>query len=91
MAYLASLMINLANQIHGDHENKPKLLTPADCLPIWDGERRKIMEHGQSVEEMKNTLLSIAQAQNKKVERLNKLHKDGPNLLGRKPINKKKR
>jgi hypothetical protein len=90
MAYLASLILNIANQVYADPKEKPKLLTPADCLPIWDTEKRKMKEQGQSVEEMKSVLLTIASAQNKNVERLNKLHKDAPNLLGKKPINKKK-
>ena len=64
MAYLASLVTNLTISIHGKKGAKHTEVT--DFMPDWGGEKGKEPKK-QSVEDMKEMLLGIAQAQNKKV------------------------
>lgn len=59
---LCSLVSNLAIRIHA--KRGTKMTSPADFMPKWDEESKTVKK--QSVEEMKNILLSIAGAQNKR-------------------------
>jgi hypothetical protein len=71
MAYVSSLITNLAISIHGKKGTKP--MNIMDFMPKWDSqEPENTVVKQQSVEEMKKALLQIAQAQNKKVARVNK-------------------
>lgn len=67
IASLCSIITNIAIKAWGSKGSK--LTTPKDFMPDWAGEKKK----GQSIEEMKAVLLSIAAKQNKKVEVQNKL------------------
>ena len=67
MAYMASLITNIARSIHG--KQGVKMTTLDDFMPDWAGERQEAEQKKQSVEEMKNLLLSIASSQNKKLSR----------------------
>jgi hypothetical protein len=79
MAYLACTIVNIVKQLYAEKSEKLKLLAPMDFMPVWDAEKLKeIEEKPQDLNEMKNMLLSIATAQNKKVKRLNQLKKDKP-------------
>lgn len=55
MAVLASIVVNIARAIYG--KKGAQMTSPEDFLPDWTGERQR---KGQSVEEMKQVLLSIA-------------------------------
>ena len=68
MTYLLSLMTNLTIQVN----SKPgaKLTTADDFQPPWKEDAK--VEKKQSVEEMKQRLLSIAATQNARVEALNR-------------------
>ena len=80
IAKLEALIQNIVNALYARKGEKPKLVSPIDEMPDWTGDRK--VEKNQSVEEMKQILLGIASAQNKKVERLN---------IKTPPPNKKKR
>jgi hypothetical protein len=64
MAYLASLVTNLTISVHGKKGAKHTEVT--DFMPDWSGEKLHEPKK-QSAEEMKEMLLGIAAAQNKKV------------------------
>ena len=64
MAYLSSLITNLVISVHG--KKGAKTTTPIDFMPDWTGEGKEPKK--QSTEEMKQILLGIASAQNKKVK-----------------------
>jgi|WetSurSiteA1Bulk_404760.scaffolds.fasta_scaffold21782_2 hypothetical protein len=62
MAYLAATITNLAISIHGKKGSKLKELK--DFMPVWDKAGQPIKM--QTVEEMKEALLHIAQSFKKK-------------------------
>lgn len=64
-ASIESLLINVVNKLYAKKGSTPKVTTAVDFMPNWSGEKEE--PKVQSLEEMKKTLLSIAQAQNKKV------------------------
>lgn len=63
MAKLASVIANAVIQVHG--KKGAKLTVPKDFMPEWDVEKLK---RQQTVEEMKQAMLAIASAQNKKLK-----------------------
>ena len=65
MTFLSSLLVNLTIQVHG--KKGSKLTTPDKFLPPWLIE--PIVQRSQTVDEMKQILLSIAAAQNEKVKK----------------------
>jgi hypothetical protein len=64
MAYLSSLITNLTISVHG--KKGAKHTEVVDFMPDWSGEKANEPKK-QTVEQMKEMLLGIAQAQNKKV------------------------
>ena len=71
MAYLASLITNIARSVHG--KQGTTMTTLEDFMPDWAGERKEVEPKKQSVDEMKQLLLSIASNQNKKLNRRKQL------------------
>lgn len=69
LAYLSSLITNLALSIHGDKKKGYKFTSPLDFMINWDIEGNKVEPKKQSVEEMKQMLMSFAETQNRNVER----------------------
>ena len=70
-AKLESLLVNIVNQLYHDpKKGKPKITNPIDFMPDWAGEDKFEEPKKQSVEEMKEVLMSIASSQNKKAKRL---------------------
>jgi hypothetical protein len=67
-AKLESLIINIVQQLYAKKGHSPIVTTPIDFMPDWLGEK-EIGPKKQSVEEMKEILLSFARRQNKEVER----------------------
>lgn len=67
MAILATTIFNLAVDIHGKKGTKHREIT--DYMPNWGGDETDEGKGKQSVEEMKNILLSMASSQNKKIEK----------------------
>jgi len=68
---LASLMTNLTYMTHPKKGGGTiKLTTPLEFMPDWFGElRRETVVKKQSMEEMKQVLLQLAEANKKKVDR----------------------
>ena len=71
LAKIESLITNIVQQLYAKKGHTPKLTNPLDFMIDWAGERKPVVKQ-QSVEAMKQALRSIANSQNKKVERLNK-------------------
>jgi len=85
-AQLMSLLVNIVTRIFAPKGHTPKNVSPLDFMPQWgDFADFKIEKPQQSVEEMKQILLSIASSQNKKVK--NEVQK---NNTIRTPLKKKK-
>lgn len=63
MAKLASVIMNAVIQMHG--KRGAKLTSPKEFMPEWDAEK---LRRQQTVEEMKQAMMSIASAQNKKLK-----------------------
>lgn len=71
MAYLSSLITNLAISIHGKKGSKPTNVI--DFMPKWDAdEQKEQLLKKQSIEEMKEAMQNIAKAfsKNKGKEKL---------------------
>ncbi len=67
IAVFEALVLNIAQKVHSDpKKGVPKDVSPMDFMPDWLGERK---QKGQSVEEMKQILMSFAESQNKKVNK----------------------
>ena len=66
-AVLDSLIINIVGRLYAKKGHTPKEFSPMDFMPNWSGEKK--VEKKQSVEEMKQALLSIANSVNKKLKR----------------------
>jgi len=64
-AKLESLVVNIVQQLYAKKGVKPIITTALDFMPDWLGEKREEPKQ-QSVEEMKQVLLSLAAYQNKK-------------------------
>jgi hypothetical protein len=71
MAYLSSLITNLAISIHGKKGSKPT--NPMDFMPKLDVVENEKGVKKQSVEDMKQALLAIANAHNKNLKGKSKL------------------
>ena len=85
-AQLMSLLVNIVTRIFAPKGHTPKNVSPIDFMPQWgDFAEYKIEPPQQSVEEMKQILLSIASSQNKKA----KIEKLGDGTKTRKPLKKK--
>lgn len=65
LAYLSSLITNIAISVHG--KKSSKFTKVKDFMLIWDEEERKASQSGQSTEEMKSMLLSFAETHNEGV------------------------
>lgn len=65
MAVLDSLLVNIVNKLYTEKGHKPVVTTPLDFMPKWNEEEREVVQ--QSVEEMKQIMMAVAGAQNKKV------------------------
>jgi hypothetical protein len=70
MAVLATTIFNLAVDIHAKKGTKHREII--DYMPNWLGEEE---EKKQSVEEMKDVLLSFAKTHNKKLQKPVRPHK----------------
>jgi hypothetical protein len=85
MAYIAATVINIVKQLYHEKDKTPVLISVADLMPIWDGERRKqIEEQKQDPEEMKQILLGIVQVHNKRVASVEKLSTRPPTKKNKK-------
>jgi hypothetical protein len=86
IAKLESLLVNIVQQLYTDTKKgkKPEVTSPLDFMVDWDGSKDKEPKK-QSVEEMKQILLSIASAQNKKVKRVEVQSKPPVKRTNRKP------
>lgn len=69
VAKLESLIVNIVQQLYAKKGHTPVVTTPIEFMPDWSGDRKETEVKKQSVEEMKSTLMGLAKAQNKKVER----------------------
>lgn len=72
-AQLSSLILNIVNALYQDPKKaKPKDYTPAEFMPIWDAETeaiRKAVEERQTPDQMREFLLGIAETQNARIKR----------------------
>ena len=68
MAMVCALMINIAQSIYKKKDSAPKVVRPDDLLPPWHdiAEDLDAIASGQSVEEMKQILLSLKKSVDKK-------------------------
>lgn len=66
MAYMASLMINVAIKLYG--KKGAEFTEPKDFMPEWDEEQQSYKPQ-QSIEEMGSILKSFAKQHNKTVEK----------------------
>lgn len=66
MAYLSCIITNIARKIHGG--KGVEMAVPLDFMPEWDKEESIVEPVGQTVEQMKQIMLTIAHTQNRKVE-----------------------
>ena len=82
-ASIESLLINVVNKLYAKKGSTPKVTTAIDFMPNWSGEKEE--PKVQSVEEMKRTLLSIAQQHNKNITVTQK------KKLPSKPVKKKEK
>lgn len=73
IAKLESLLTNIVQQLYAKKGSTPTITTPLDFMVDWSGEKGEVEQKKQSTEEMKRTLLGIANMQNKRVRVLNKL------------------
>lgn len=76
LAYLSSVLVNIAITTHG--KKGTKLTKVEDFMLEWDEEAKELRQKGQSVEEMKAVLMSIAKEQNARVRREKKTHRTSP-------------
>lgn len=65
-AVLDSLIVNIVSRLYAKKGHTPKEVLPTEFMPNWSGEKR--IAKRQSVEDMKQALLSIAKSVNKKME-----------------------
>lgn len=71
LAKIESLITNIVQQLYAKKGTKPKLTTPLDYMPDWTGDREVAEPKKQSVEEMKEILMSFASSQNKRAKTRN--------------------
>jgi len=70
-AQICSTMENIVRNLYRKKGETPKLTTPLDFMPNWGGLIVQEKKKGQSVEEMKQVLLSTARIHNRKIEKKN--------------------
>lgn len=70
IATFESLILNIVQQLYAKKGTTPIVTSPLDFMPDWLGEKERGPKK-QSVEEMKQILLSFAKQQNKEVDRQN--------------------
>jgi len=69
MAYLCTIVTNIARKVHG--EKGAKMAVPLDFMPEWgkeDGEE-SIVQTKQTAEEMRQVMLAITRTQNRKTKK----------------------
>lgn len=66
-AVLDSLIVNIVSRLYAKKGHTPREVSPTEFMPNWSGEKK--IAKRQSVEEMKQALLSIAKSVNKKLEK----------------------
>ena len=66
---LESIIINIVQQLYAEKGKTPKATSPLDFMPDWLGDRVAAEPKKQSVEEMKQIMMSIASSQNKSVRK----------------------
>lgn len=64
-ARLQALVLNIVQRLYAKKGSTPKDIDPIDFMPDWLGERKP---KTQSWQEMKETLMRLAEDQNKKVD-----------------------
>lgn len=64
IAVLDALIVNIVSKLYAKKGHTPKEVLPTDFIPNWTGEKR--IERKQSVADMKQVLMSIAAAAQKK-------------------------
>lgn len=73
-AELISLIVNIVTNLYSKEGATKNMTTPLDFMVDWSGEKEQPQAE-QSVEEMKQALMSFAREHNKKVKKL-KLSKE---------------
>lgn len=66
MAVLDALIVNIVSRLYSKKGRSSKEVTPMDFMPNWSGEKKEVRK--QSMEEMKQALLSFAKTVNKRIE-----------------------
>jgi len=66
IAVLDSLIVNIVSKLYAKKGHTPKEVLPMDFMPNWTGDKR--IEKKQSVQDMKQVLMSIAKAAKQKEE-----------------------
>jgi len=86
VAHLISTITNIARTIwHDKEKGELKLTDPKEFMPQFQkkGTKPKVEKY-QSMEQMKETMLAVARAQNKKMERMKNLRTSPPVKKGKK-------
>jgi hypothetical protein len=65
-AVLDSLIVNIVSRLYAKKGHTPKEVLPTEFMPNWSGEKK--IARRQSVDEMKQALLSLAKSVNKRVD-----------------------
>ena len=74
-AQLQALILNIVNSLYRDpKKSKPTPVNPLDLMIDWGG-GKKVVKPTQSVQVMKQMLMTFAKEQNAKVEKQNKRNK----------------
>jgi len=80
MAFLSSLITNLARALYPKKGHKPEMVAPEEFMPDWTGEEKEVIVKQQDPEEMKQIFQALVRAQNKKKV----LHNNPPSKLTKK-------
>ena len=64
IAVLDALIVNIVSKLYAKKGQTPKEVLPTEFMPNWTGDKR--IERKQSVQDMKQVLMNIAQAAKKK-------------------------
>lgn len=71
-AKITSLLLNIVNSLYCEKGTKPKIVSILDEMPDWTGDKKKEADKKQTMEEMKEFLLSWATQHNASVDKLKK-------------------
>lgn len=74
-AKLTSLLQNIINALYCEKGKEPKVVSILDEMPDWSGEKKQHVQQGQTQEQIKQALLSIAAI---KFPKINKPRKTPP-------------